>query len=768
VLIGKHLRSAQGRLGKVRLTPRVRQELAALLREAIDHADQRLRESFRPSIATALNAGDLRPRNATERIARRKLIEELLDVIVHRGFLTMGGLRDAISRNEIKFDDLGSAPATAAPPSPAETNSAGRQPADRVAFSDPLLRINRSLGESLAGVYRRGEIYLRLFQRLSSVMFATPVGRLLTRFFILPFGGAFVVLEGLDHTLMLAIGKLVRHELHIKTPAAVMMLGIFFLGLLNSAEFRAAVVRLGRRLGHVFRRCVEIPRWLFTRPLVQAVVRSRAARLGWRYVIKPSVFAMVAWFLLRRGSNPRTRIFGPIAVFAFANLLLNSRLGRAIEETILDFLQMVWARLTGEIIAGLFRAVMHFFNRLLEALDRFLYQVDEWLRFRSGQGRKTLAAKAILGVIWFYLAYVTRFCINLLIEPQINPIKHFPVVTVSHKILLPNYLIIAKPLERLGLSAARAATFTFAIVTMIPGIFGFLAWELKSNWRLYRANRSVTLRPVQVGTHGETIARLLRPGLHSGTLPRLFSRLRHAVRHHRGDAAVQKQLSAIAHVRESVLHFLQREFIALLNQDPAWQERPLSVGEVKLSNTRIEAEIVCQNLSAVPIVVSFEQRAGWIVGAVDGADWLAGLQPMQFRRLAAALLGLYKMAGVDVSREQVRSAFAPRRMVFDFTRDALTAWSLGGFDAPSVYDLSDDPAQRSDESKKEFHLDARQVLLRYVSIDWETWDHVWETPDGGNGVSVAAAYATLPPRPAREYTSPKFSEGLIIGSLGSV
>ena len=47
--------------------------------------------------------------------------------------------------------------------------------------------------------------------------------------------------------------------------------------------------------------------------------------------------------------------------------------------------------------------------------------------------------------------------------------------------------------------------------TVIPGIFGFLAWELKENWKLYRANRPKTLRPVQVGSHGESLARLIAP-----------------------------------------------------------------------------------------------------------------------------------------------------------------------------------------------------------------------------------------------------------------
>src|SRR5205807_836257 len=49
------------------------------------------------------------------------------------------------------------------------------------------------------GVYRRGEVYLRGLQRLSSLAFGTRPGRFLTRYVALPLGGAFFILEGLQH-----------------------------------------------------------------------------------------------------------------------------------------------------------------------------------------------------------------------------------------------------------------------------------------------------------------------------------------------------------------------------------------------------------------------------------------------------------------------------------------------------------------------------------------------------------------------------------------
>ncbi len=132
----------------------------------------------------------------------------------------------------------------------------------------------------------------------------------------------------------------------------------------------------------------------------------------------------------------------------------------------------------------------------MQWIERLMYAVDEWLRFKSGQGRLMMVLKGTLGTVWFFVAYGIRFCVNLLIEPQLNPVKHVPWVTVSHKILAPMW--IAMDLHGLlaqHMNAAMADVMTFLIVTLTPGIFGYLIWELKENWRLFAANRSKTLDP---------------------------------------------------------------------------------------------------------------------------------------------------------------------------------------------------------------------------------------------------------------------------------
>ena len=107
----------------------------------------------------------------------------------------------------------------------------------------------------------------------------------------------------------------------------------------------------------------------------------------------------------------------------------------------------------------------------------------------------------------------------------------------------------------------------------LPGTFGFLAWELLSNWRLYAANRGRFLRAIIVGSHGETVAGLLQPGFHSGTLPKLYSKLRKAERRRligRADhAAVQEVEEALHHVAHRLRDFVKR-YVALA--EPAWRD----------------------------------------------------------------------------------------------------------------------------------------------------------------------------------------------------
>ena len=121
----------------------------------------------------ALDEVGLTPANFPEKIARDKLVEELLDQVAERGFLSIGDLRDALSRNNMKLPDFGGA--------------------KDLLYGDPLLKADRRLSEILRGVYRPAEFYLRWLQQLTSLGFGTRIGRFLTLYLAVPFGGAFLI-----------------------------------------------------------------------------------------------------------------------------------------------------------------------------------------------------------------------------------------------------------------------------------------------------------------------------------------------------------------------------------------------------------------------------------------------------------------------------------------------------------------------------------------------------------------------------------------------
>ena len=177
-----------------------------------------------------------------------------------------------------------------------------------------------------------------------------------------------------------------------------------------------------------------------------------------RFVVKPLAWTVVVWLLLPIDVSNRPAASGSaVSIFLAVNLLVNSRVGRTAEEIVFDWIVQSWHRFGLRLITGLFWWIVDLFKGILEAIERLMYVVDEWLRFRGGESRLSLATKVVVGLVWRPVAYVLRFAVNVLIEPQINPIKHFPVVTVAHKLLLGLYKPFADLLEmRMGMAAFEA------------------------------------------------------------------------------------------------------------------------------------------------------------------------------------------------------------------------------------------------------------------------------------------------------------------------
>ena len=444
-----------------------RRPLGTLLHAQEERVEAEIRRSLAPIITAALATAGICPGTRVEVVARDKLVSELLDRVCDRGRLRIGDLRDSVARNDLKLPDLAG---------PIE-----------LASGDALLRADTQLAYELDGVYRRGEIYLRLIQRFSAVSFGTKFGRFLTLYLALPFGGAFLLLmfgEEIGHIGGKLAGLISRtsislpqtapvvanattptddygdedwelpeqikaselvkdaftstpppphqeHTSHLVAIETVVLLGIFLLLVIHIHPFRRLVRSGLSKLGGLLRWMIwEVPGWLLNSPPVRIIRHSFVVRMMGRYLTGGVAITAIALLVMRiLGAKSKVLLPLGLIIFAATTLFTNTRWGWLAQERAAERLADWWRLVRGNLLPGIFGGIITFFRKLADWVERRLYAVDEWLRYRAGDSRRSLRLKAVVGLVWFPFAYFTRFAFYLLVEPQVNPVKHFPVVT---------------------------------------------------------------------------------------------------------------------------------------------------------------------------------------------------------------------------------------------------------------------------------------------------------------------------------------------------
>jgi hypothetical protein len=795
VLMTRHLASAERRLADVRLSGMDRERLTSLLQRAAHLSEQQMRQRMRPVLQQTLQDVRLIPTNIPEQVAADKLVDDALDCIADRGYLTLGYLRDSISRNDLKLPDL------------SDIRDLWR--------GDYLLRADDRLEFAMDGVYRRGEFYLRALQTTSSIFFGNRTGRFATLFLIIPFGGAYVTVRGLEHMLHLLPGNRPPATPAAKTPvsntasigntadaasttaaespapqatprnpapaettantlavtqppvaptphsdqspfataAPVLMLGFLLMALIHVGGFRRRFFRVIVSLLKGVRRClIDYPVKLLRQPLVQWFWRNRSVVKVRRAVVVPMLVAAIPARLipLAFGSPPQTVLWW-LVITVLSSLVLNSRLGRDTQELTAEWLASVWHRLHVRIVLAVFVFVLDMFRMVLSFLERFLYAVDEWLRFHSDESWLSIVVKAVLGVVWSFVSFLIRIYVNLLIEPTFHPVKHFPVVTVAHKMILPGLLLMQREMVRIlqpYLGIALAEFITWFNIFFIPGIFGFAVWELKENWRLYLSNRRPVLTPVAVGSHGESVARLLRPGFHSGTLPKIYRRLR-LLEHqppsfHRFSSrrAVRAQLE---HVEFAIRNFVSRELLRLLELCPVWQDYSLECGGIHPSSNSFIVRVHCDQLGEQPFELLFQEQSGWVVAGMASPGFLRFASADQLRSLQHALEGFYRKCGIDMVREQMENEFL-KGHPYDINSEGLSIWPHGQFRQELKIDLQRKgmlrPVPADQAGAAGLHpIDRSQVLFFESRTLWDDWVKRWSC-DAGHALPMACTAPT--------------------------
>ena len=265
-----------------------------------------------------------------------------------------------------------------------------------------------------------------------------------------------------------------------------------------------------------------------------------------------------------------------------------------------------------------------------------------------------------------------------------------------------------------------ANALSWGTLWLLPDAFGFLFWEMKENWRLYRANRPPTLEPAMVGPHGETMVQLLKPGFHSGTLPKLFAHLRKAERTALETGAWRPARGGRERLRlveESVRRFVTRDVLALLHLSPEWLKKPLSVGPVSLASNLVRIELRHADYPGGNLRLAIAELDRLLLAHVEAPGWLSRLTHAEARTLDLAIAGLYKLAGVDVVAEPL----AP---------------------VPLEIEPEAPPARMDVGTNGDAAVHGHALPFRRVPLTWLQWVDWWRRD--GTGDALTPALQVLP------------------------
>ena len=520
--------------------------------------DGGLQERLRARLLEVLETAGLVPADPAGRLAGRRLADSLARLIRRQRQLRFADLRDLLNQDTLSLPDA--------------------QWGDW-RYGDRLGSFDQAAALALPGIYRPGEFYVKGLQRLSAPLFGTRRGRHGLRLVLLPALAAWAVLA----VTALLWGLWDSGHPPLTTPWVVLLLAAVLSASANTDAGRRWVRRLWR--GAAGLTCLllltGLPRllrsapirWLLERRLVRGLLGGVLApvTIGLLPLLPPAVL----WFLVTPGAPGPARWAAVLALaYALGTRLRDTPAGRRQLDDLTTAGRQFRELLRQERLADLIAPVMEFFKRGLRALDEGLHRIGTRLSPRLGEAPAVTLLKALAAPLWAAWEAVLQFYVVVLIEPQTNPIKHFPVVTLGHKLLLPLLPTLGRGLHA-GLSPLLPAPIALPLIAvtlfLLPGLFGFLFWELKENWRLYGANRAHPVPRARLGTHGHTLNGLLRRGLHGGIIPKAFDRLRQVLdRQVRDEApdprALRRALARLAEITALIAHFGEQELAISLRE----------------------------------------------------------------------------------------------------------------------------------------------------------------------------------------------------------
>ncbi len=228
----------------------------------------------------------------------------------------------------------------------------------------------------------------------------------------------------------------------------------------------------------------------------------------------------------------------------------------------------------------------------------------------------------------------------------------------------------------------------------------------------------------------------MKPGFHSGTLPKLFGRLRRLERkapsfHRFSERRAYRE--SMEHVERDFRRFVERDLIRLLNYCEVWAETRVTCRQVRAASNSLLVELVLDNSDHAPLHILFQEQSGWLVGTVAQHGWLDFVIPEQLHSFETALRGFYKKAGVELVREQMERRLIGRHP-YDICNAGLAVWPDRQFDRQIIYDLHRRhqirPSPPSLAASYGLQSASREsVVFAESELLWAEWKQLWATPE---------------------------------------
>jgi len=575
-----------------------------------ERISDRLDAQLGPRVEQAMREADFVPRNHREIVAAHKMKRELLDVIKRRRHLKFTDVRDIVARNILRLPD------------PTVTE---------FFRGDRLGRFDRTAARALPGVYRPGEIYIKGLQQLGAPLFGTNPGRLILRHVLLPFGGAYLVVKSLDLLLDLIPGW--QSPIQFTSLLSVTLIGSLINLVLYTGIGRHVAVAVGKGGWQILRFLAwDGPRGLLRWGPIAGLLSTGLLRGVARHLVQPLLIGTLplvpiialAVLVEEVPIEPGLWLLG--LAFALGTLARNTPAGRRFLDNLSTSVGLYLKRINQTLFIGLIQQLLYFFKEVTRRFSQVLHRGDEILTHNLSEGWFSLVLKGVLTPIWRLSEAVIQFYVTVLVEPQVNPVKHFPIVTIGHKLLLP--FLPAITASFIDISESVLPKFiAYPLVTLtivvLPGLFGFLVWELKENWKLYQANHrgalghaddidaepvDPALEPAVVGLHGETMRGMMVRGFHSGTLPKGFDKLRRVIADElREQMPYPKRLQRcerhLQEVETAICVFVDREFAFALRErcrDPDCTLAKVATKTPRLATNLVELQVAIHPRAAAP------------------------------------------------------------------------------------------------------------------------------------------------------------------------